>query len=113
MGLPLVILSTALTVFIFVDSPEEWVSWVLKFLSVLSALLATVYTFFRPIEKSEQHRSKAVKYGNLKRKLELFCMGEHNPEEIAAFLNSFHEQWNIVADESPTTPEKLGVRLKK
>ena len=108
-GIPLVISSTFVSAFLFFDGTgfSENVSILMKLLSVLVALLASLQTLMRPTEKAEAHRSCAARYGNLKRKIEQFSTAGSTPEEWKIFSKEITIEWGGIAENAPTTPQRL------
>ena len=68
-------------------------------LGVLSAVFASVQTFSRFLERYDQHRNAAVKYGYLARELEV----DTGTENLARVL----EEWQRVSETSPLTPSNF------
>lgn len=108
-GIPLVVSSTFVSAFLFfeTDTFSDELSFTMKVLSILVALLASLQTLMRPTEKAEAHRSCASKYGSLKRRIERFSAVEYTPDEWAAFSKEIVIEWSGVADNAPTTPQRL------
>lgn len=114
-GIPLVVFSTFVSAFLFFErnDPIEHFSVLMKVLGILVALLASLQTLMRPTEKAEAHRSCAVKYGNLKRKLEQFSATKTNPDDWKEFSKEIMIEWCGIADNAPTTPQSLRKKVDK
>lgn len=85
----------------------------MKILGILVALLASLQTLMRPTEKAEAHRTCAVKYGNLKRKLEQFSATKVDPKDWDSFSKEIMIEWCGVAENAPTTPQRLRKKVDK
>jgi len=117
LGLPLVILSSFVSAFLFFDQNTYYLSVFLKVAGLLVAVLASIQTFIRPSEKSEQHRFKATKYGGLKRKVEIFLIKHQEQEspksqEFFDFCKEVVMEWNSIAEDSPVTPQHIRDKAK-
>lgn len=108
-GFPLVVLSSFVSTVLFIDPAAgptaQKVDLYARIAGIAVVVITSIQAFVRPAEKSEQHRSKAAKYGSLKRKLEFFSVREiQNPQLEEEFLRDFEISWDAVAEDSPTTP---------
>jgi hypothetical protein len=112
-GILLVISSTFVSSSFFQQTKTGIVNYILIGVSISSTILASFQTFIRPSEKAEIHRSKASKYGVLRRKIELFSSGKHSHEEIIIFLDRLQEDWNHVAGDAPLTPKAIRTKIKE
>lgn len=108
-GVPLVVLSSFVSTVLFIDPTVDptahTVDLCARVAGALVAVIASIQTFVRPVEKAEQHRSKAAKYGSLKRKLEFFAARKSQDQNLEEeFLQNFETSWDSIAEDSPTTP---------
>ncbi|MCB1065504.1 MAG: SLATT domain-containing protein [Verrucomicrobiae bacterium] len=113
LGMPLVILSSFVSAFLFADQSNSVISLFLKCAGIAVALLASIQTFVRPAEKAELHRVKATKYGSLKRKVETFLATEKSEEDLLSFFKVLVAEWNAIAEDSPVTPHRIRQEIKK
>lgn len=113
LGIPLVILSSFVSAFLFFDQPSSHISLFLKIAGVVVVILASVQTFIRPSEKSEMHRVKATKYGSLKRKIELINSQPSLPGESPFIAKELITEWNSIAEDSPVTPRRIRKQIQK
>jgi hypothetical protein len=112
LGMPLVVLSSFVSAFLFLNQPSALLDVLLRTGGVLVAVLASVQAFVRPAEKAELHRIKATKYGGLKRKVEVFLFQQAPPEEFLRFSKELMTEWDAIAEDSPTTPNRIRKRIK-
>ena len=114
LGVPLVVLSSFVSAFLFFDQPgaQEWINLALKISGLIVAILASLQTFMRPAEKAEMHRVKATKYGGLKRKIEQFLCQGASESDWPIFSKEVITEWNGIADDSPVTPQSLRKKVK-
>lgn len=116
LGIPLVILTTIVGTSSVVEiwlGNQQNLSLMLAVFSFLSALLASLQTFIRPGEKAENHRSKAARYGTLRRDIERFLISDHDDVEFGNFLNKLQMQWDNIAYDSPVTPRSIRKKITK
>lgn len=73
--------------------------YIAPFLGTFAAVFASVQTFSRFLERYDQHRVAAVRYGSIARKLELTS----NSDELPSIL----KEWEQVAESSPVTPRRF------
>lgn len=108
-GIPLVTSSTFVSAFLFFDSTgfSDRLSILMKLLSILVALLASLQTLMRPTEKAEAHRSCAARYGNLKRKIEQFSAAGSAIDDWKNFSKEITIEWAGISENAPTTPQRI------
>jgi len=113
-GLPLVVLSTFVSAFLFFDSEVFWHTIFLKISGLVVALFASIQTFIRPAEKAEMHRSKATKYGKLKRDIEIFRNSQFDEDhQFQKFCQNFIFEWNAIAEDAPLTKKSIRKKVNK
>lgn len=109
LGIPLVVLSTFVSTALFLDLSK--VSQPLMFIvissSIITTILASLQIFLKPSEKAELHRSKAAKYGSLRRRLELFLAKDTNLPEMEQFLSEVQTEWDHITSDAPVTPRAV------
>lgn len=106
-GIPLIVLSTFVSVFLFLDNPNYILDIIIKISGVLVAILASVQTYIKPSEKAQMHRVKASKYGSLKREIDSFLILATNEDDANAFIKNLVSRWNAIADDAPVTPDSI------
>jgi len=113
LGIPLVILSSFVSAFLFFENVNWYISLFLKISGVIVVILASLQTFIRPSEKAEMHRVKASKYGSLKRKVEVAIKQSHNSEESQDLMTPLLFEWNTLAEDAPVTPHNIRKKIKE
>lgn len=105
LGVPLVGVSAFVSASLFLDHDQipQYLRNVVVFLSITTTIIASLQTFLRLGEKSELHRAKAAKYGNLKRTVESFLAIDHTEEEVKIFLEKVDTEWSHITDDAPVT----------
>lgn len=100
-GMLTIIFATLASTLTFFENPTQIpaVDYIAPLLGITSAVLASIQTFSRFLERYDQHRISAVKYGALARRLEMIS----SPENIPAVL----EEWERVSEVSPVTPKRF------
>jgi hypothetical protein len=113
LGIPLVALSAFVSTSLFLDlskvSPLLMISMIAS--SIATTILASLQTFLRPSEKAESHRTKAAKYGSLRRRIELFLIKNSTKQEMEQFLSELQVEWDHTAADAPVTPRDIRKRI--
>lgn len=110
-GLILILLTTVVTSSLFLNASNDIVKLFIIITSISASVLATIQTFITPSEKAEIHRSKAGKYGALKRKLEQYMI-TNNGANFNSFTTTVRAEWDSIAENSPTTPKGIRDKIK-
>lgn len=108
--LPLVILSSSVSSFIFFSSDNKAVSIILKGAGLMVAILTSLNMTVDAGTKAETHRIKASKYGTLKRKAELLNVDSSFKSDK---INELFAEWNSIAEDSPVTSKKIVDKVSK
>lgn len=111
-GSALIILSSLVTAFLFINTENDVVLNLIITASIISTILAGIQTLIRPSEQSEIHRSKATSYGSLRRKIELHIALASTDVDYQLLLNDIRSEWDGISGNSPVTPNKLRVKVK-
>jgi hypothetical protein len=115
-GLPAVILSTVVGSSVFASlqkGASVEMGFLVAFLSILAAILASVQTFLRHTERAERHRLAGTAFGALKKELELKrVIPPKTPEDQEKYMTDFLERWNRLVENSPTTDETIFQKMK-
>lgn len=115
LGIPSVLCATIAGTAIFStlqSSDLYWVQVIAGIVSLASAAFASLVTFLGCQEKAEQHKTAAVKYGQLRREIELYLTRNENAEDTDDFWEGIIEQWNQYDQESPNIPDQLYSQAK-
>lgn len=112
LGIPVVILSTAVGTSIFASLDSSSISVSVKVVvgafSVAAAIFSSLQTFFGFAELAEKNKHAAVQYGELRREMQqVIAFPPHDAEKREAFLVSFRSRWDSVEKESPTIAQSL------
>lgn len=108
LGISLVLSSTIVTMFVFLDLSilSQNIRYSLISISIYSSIIASIITFLRPSEKAEIHRNRATKYGDIRRKVELFLM-VGNSSNVSSFIKDISKEWSFVSNDSPVTKKSI------
>lgn len=113
-AMPVVILSVIVASFIFYQpTPEDIFATPLKWVAIAVTVLSSLQILIRPSEKAEQHRTKASRYGSLKRKLEITSLKNNLDTEWENLSKELTYEWNSVAEDSPLTPNYARKKIKR
>lgn len=113
-GGSLIILSSFVSSSLFLQSKEIVVNNILIISSISATILAGLQTLISPSEKAEIHRSKASKYGSLRRRVELFSStGSLSENEAKIFIKELKHDWDNIAGDSPLTPRSIRSKVTK
>ncbi len=117
LGIPLVVITVVVASDIFglleaiakmqypweADKDMQIEARVVAVLSVLAPILASLQTFLRFPERAEQHRNAAVKFGSLKRDVEmLIALPPSEKAQIEKVLSEIQEKGSQIMSESPS-----------
>jgi hypothetical protein len=112
-GIPLVLVSATVGTAVFAtlkSSPEPTTKIVVGLLSVAATVLAGLQTFLGLSERAEKHKQAGVRYGALRRELELEIV---NGTPAHAFLSDFRGRWDAFDAETPTVPQWVYERARR
>lgn len=112
-GIPLVAITAAVSTAVFATlktSPDTSAKLVVGLFSLAATVLAGLQTFLRLSERAERHKQAGVRYGGLRRELELEIVSAALARE---FLDGFRERWTALDEETPTVPQWLYERASK
>jgi len=119
LGIPVVAGSTALASSIFAGGAGQSAAWTMGvgIGAALVAVLAALQTFLRLAERSEAHRTSAVKYGEVRRQLEIFQVRLADQRDVAApppigELELFAERLGHLAATGPHLPARYYRRAR-
>src|SRR5262249_42675968 len=74
-------------------------------LGILSALLASLQTFFKFQESAEKYRTVGIGYEKVEEEIEEFrALGVHGRKDVQSFLDSIRKRMSALADGSPEIP---------
>lgn len=112
-AMPLVALSVIVASFIFFQAPPEDMRAIsLKIAAIVVTVLSSLQILIRPSEKAEQHRTKASRYGCLKRKIELLSLKSNTDDDWKDMAKELMHEWNSIAEDSPLTPNYARKKVK-
>lgn len=110
-GVPLVILTALIGTSVFVTLQKEanfYVKLAVGLASVAAAILASVQTFLRFLERAESHRIAAMRFGALRKEIEhLQTFPPRDSEQMKDVAKSLLERWNNINEESPTANQRF------
>lgn len=112
LGIVTVLVSSAVTIFAVGDL-SNGNTRIVVILSLVSTALTGLQTMFRLSEKSEEHRTRAARYGALKRKIEAFLIRPVRMRHIRTFVDLVTVEWDAIADDSPVTPQWVTDRIRR
>lgn len=104
--------TTGLLLLDFNSLDKAYLKTIIIILSLLAALTTSLQTFLRLGDKAELHRSRASRYGSLKRSIELFAIKEYKQEELSIFLKDVESKWAMIAEDAPVTPKRIRQHIK-
>ncbi|HEX8495335.1 MAG TPA: SLATT domain-containing protein [Pyrinomonadaceae bacterium] len=116
-GVPVVILTALIGTSVFVTLQKEadfYMKLAVGLASVAAAVLASVQTFLRFLERAESHRIAAMRFGALRKEIEYIqAFPPKDSEQIKDVTKSLLERWNNINEESPTANQKFYERHYK
>jgi hypothetical protein len=111
LGVPTIILSAVVGTSVFASlnaQVESWPKILLGLISIISAVLASLQTFYNFASHAESHRVAGVKYKTIIRELEQILARplEQLPDK-ADYLNDLRKRLDDLEVEAPVVPEGL------
>lgn len=111
LGVPAIILSTIVGTSVFATLETQvnpWIRILIGLVSITSAVLASLQTFFNFAGLAENHRSAGVKYKAIIRELEQILTKQHDklPED-AEFYDGFRKRLDELESEAPVVPDRI------
>lgn len=110
----IIILATIVSSFLFFNysANDSGLKTIITICSISAALLAALQPQLRLGEKAENHRAKAVQYGQLRRQIEVFIAADSTIDEQKKFIMQFTQKWDEVAADAPLTPKQVRDLIK-
>lgn len=111
LGVPTIIFATVVgsSVFASLDAQvDSWFKIVLGVVSITSAVLAALQTFYNFAGRAETHQVAAIKYKVIIRELQQLLSGSAKqlPEE-AAFLDGLRQRLDQLESDTPVVPDSI------
>jgi len=111
LGIPVIILTAVVgtTAFATLESATSLLIQILVgMLSVSASVLAGVQTFLNFAERSDRHRAAALKYGALRRQIEVaLATGPGENTTLRDFTEAFRGEWDTADKEAPVLPQRF------
>ena len=113
LGIPVVILSTFVGTSVFATLQEEVeisTRIIVGSVSVLAAVLASLQTFLRLSERAEKYRAAAVRYGSLRRQIEVVISS--GTSDVPDPIKAIQEGLDSISSDAPEIPDKIWKRTE-
>lgn len=105
-GMSVVILTTTLGTTLISDLGKTSIT--IGLLSVGATVLAALQTFLNLEGRAEQHRAAALKYGMLRRRIELVLVDTDIEEnKLASLMEAFRTDWDLADKAAPILPQRF------
>ena len=116
LGLPVILITAIVGTSVFASVSAQTVSTEAKLavglLSVLAAVLSSLQTFFKFAERSEKHRTAAVRFSAIRRRLEMLY-AQNRTTYDKDYLDTLRESLDALAQESPNVPAKIYLAIQR
>ena len=112
-GIPAIILSTFIGTALFSTlsiSTNFETQIIVGFISTISAIIAGLQTFFKFSQRADDHKKAAIRYGALRREIELLNTKMISQE--SDILEIIKSRVNDLADDSPPIPTKSWIETE-
>ena len=112
-GVPVIVLSSIAGTAVFSSlekAPELWQKMLVGFLSVASAVLASLQTFLKYGELAEKHSNASIRYGALQREVE---EQEAKGGATNEYMSSVRTRWTAIDSESPSISPRLFDKVQR
>ncbi|MEW5891524.1 MAG: SLATT domain-containing protein [Pseudomonadota bacterium] len=114
-GMAVVILTTAAgtTIISQLEAASTSGQIAVGLLSLAATVLAALQTFLNLEGRAEQHRAAALRYGMLRRRIELvLAEAEIEATRLAALMEDFRTDWDLADKEAPILPQRFYEKAK-
>ena len=116
LGIPVIVITAIVGTTVFSSISQTTTSNNVKIfvglLSVLASVLASLQTFMKLSERSEQHRIFGAKYGGIRRKLEQIYASRESQAITTQLLEYLNTDLNALAEEAPDIPVKAFKKIQ-
>jgi hypothetical protein len=115
-GIPASILSTIVGTSVFASlgkTVDPYMQIVVGLISVLAAVLSALQTLLRYSERAEMHRSSAVRYGCIRRRVEEVLATKNNDHELNTDIDPIRKEIDDLAKDSPNFSDKIWDKASK
>jgi len=109
-GIPVIALTTLVGTGAFAslqESPNITLRLLAGILGVISAILASLQTFFNYQGLGEKHRNSANKYSALVREMEMHIQMPVAYADMAKLVDEWRIKYDSVQEESPSVPQRI------
>jgi hypothetical protein len=118
LGIPTIVLSTAVGTAVFASVQKEAVSTEIKIViglvSILAAVLASLQTFLGFAQRADRHRIAGAGYGAVRRSLEVLkSFPPTDPAELKRIVGEIQKQMNSLAESAPEVPAALKMKIDR
>ncbi len=111
LGVPVVVLTTAVGTSVFSAIGKDPATWMLILVGLASlgaAVLAALQTFLKYAERAKKHRQAGAFFGSLLKEIEQTrAVPPADDDAFRKWGNSFRSRWDDVSKESPTIPAPI------
>jgi hypothetical protein len=115
-GIPVIALTTLVGTGVFAtlqESVDNNLRVITGVFGVISAILASLQTFFNYQGLSEKHRSSGNKYSALAREMEMRLKFLLAYDDMVKFVDDWRMRYDAIQDESPSVPQKIWLSALK
>lgn len=117
LGVPTIVFATVVgsSVFASLDAQvDSWFKIVLGVVSITSAVLASLQTFYNFAGRAETHRVTAIRYKIIIRELEQSLTGADNElPEKPDFLDELRQRLDDLESDAPVVPDSIYMRIEE
>ena len=113
-GIPVAAITAVVATSIFGTLSQKetvvWLSIITGGLSILAAILSSLQTFLRYSEVAQEHRTAAVGFESMRRKLDLFLLKYRGSDDRQAALDRLEKlsaDIDAISQNSPTLPDAV------
>lgn len=111
LGIPALFLSTIVGTTVFStlnQNPDPFWRIIVGFLSLITAVLASLQTFLKLSERAEKHRLAGARFAALRKETEqALALPPQTDDELKTWFSSLRQRWDKLSEDSPTIPPSI------
>jgi hypothetical protein len=110
-GVPVVVLTAFVGTTVFAtlkERPEVWLQIIIGLIIILSAVLASLQTFFNYSDRASKHGTAAAKYGSIQREIEeIRLFRPEDSETLQSTVSRIRRRMDELAECTIDTPQDI------
>jgi hypothetical protein len=116
LGVPVVMMTTLVGTTLFATLDASGSTWqiVAGIVAMLAAVLAGLQTFLKYSERSTEHKTAGIRFGDMKREAKvLYAFPPEAEGDLEEQIRALDEEWSLASAASPPIPGKIYAKAKE